>query len=356
VEPLRIAVVGCGEAAQILHLPTLALLRDRFAVTALCDASARVVEEVGRRWNVPARETEWRSVVARDDVDAVLVAVPEAFHADVTVAALEAGKHVLVEKPLCLTLREADEIEAARRVARRVVQVGYVRRYAPAVALARELVEGLGGVRFARFRDILGLNPLVVEQTTDVVRADDGSGDAAAEAVETRDRLVEEAIGPASRDVAAAYRLLLSLGCHDVSLMRELLGRPRGVLYAATRHEAWYVSAAFDYGSFVCHLELGFDRIPRVEATAEVYGLDRVVRLAYDTPFVRSLPVRLHVTEAVDGRGVSERALHAEWADPFVREWEAFHAAVASGAEPKTSVADARHDLELFAEMAGLMH
>lgn len=353
MEAVRVGIVGCGEAVQIMHLPTLALLRDRFRVTAVCDASPAVAEAVGARWRVAAAVTDHRELVARADVDAVLVAAPDPLHAEITVAALEAGKHVLVEKPLCMTLREAEEVEAARQRATRVVQVGYVRRYSPAVERARELIGALdGGVRFARFHHVLGLNSLIVAQTSEVVRADSVPPD---ELLRRRDALVDEAIGPAPREVGDAYRLLLSLGCHDVSLLRELVGRPQRVLYAATRHDAWYVSGAFDHETFVSHLEIGFDRIPRVDAHAEVYGAERVVRLEFGTPFVRNLPVRLVVTEPEGERGAAERTVVPEWTDPFVREWEAFHTAVVDGAEPKTSVADARQDLELFAEMAHLM-
>ena len=62
----------------------------------------------------------------------VLVANPNAFHAEVTLDAIAAGKHVLVEKPMCVTRREADQIVAAQKKSNVVVQVGYMRRYAPA--------------------------------------------------------------------------------------------------------------------------------------------------------------------------------------------------------------------------------
>ena len=62
----------------------------------------------------------------------MLVANPNAFHAEVTLDAIAAGKHVLVEKPMCITRREADQIIAAQKNSNLVVQVGYMRRYAPA--------------------------------------------------------------------------------------------------------------------------------------------------------------------------------------------------------------------------------
>ena len=136
--------------------------------------------------------------------------------------------------------------------------------------------------------------------------------------------------------------------------MRELLGMPRGVIYAAQRQGGSYLSAAFDYGTYVCQFETGIDHIPRFDASLEVYGRERVLRVQYDTPFVRNLPVRLWITEA-NGGGVVERAEHPAWGDAFVAEWRAFHENIAKRRVPKTSPADFRQDLELFRDMIAMM-
>jgi predicted dehydrogenase len=66
---------------------------------------------------------------------------------------------------------------------------------------------------------------------------------------------------------------------------------------------------------------------------------------------VRNLPIRLTVTEANGRGGVSERVENPVWGDPFVAEWQAFHANVMGGLSPKTTPADFRQDLELFQQM-----
>ena len=112
---LRVGVVGCGEVAQIIHLPALAQLPEYFSVTALCDVSANVLSGVGDAWGVAARCADYAELVARADVDAVLISNPHVYHAEVALAAMAAGKHVLIEKPMCITLAEADAIIAARQ-------------------------------------------------------------------------------------------------------------------------------------------------------------------------------------------------------------------------------------------------
>jgi len=352
---VRVGVVGCGEAAQIMHLPSLRFLGDLFEVTAVCDASRDVAERVGDDWNVPVRLVDHAVAVTLDEVDAILVATPDAYHSVVALAAMAAGKHVLVEKPLCLTLREADAIAAAQEEAGVVVQVGYMRRYAPAFLQAVAAVAEMGEVRLACVQHVLGLNELVIGRTSRVVTGDDVGPDVAQEGRDLRLRLLAEATGDAVAEIQEAYSLLLSLASHDLSAMRELLGRPAGVLYAGAWHDGWYVTAAFDYGSFVCHFAAGFDRIPRVDATIEVFGERRVVEVRFDVSHIRNLPVRTTVTDANETGGVDVRTSHPSWGDPFVEEWRAFHRHVTEGSWPKTSPADSREDLELCRDLAGAM-
>jgi len=85
--------------------------------------------------------SDWRVVIVRPDVDAVLVATPNGFLAEVAVAALEAGKHVLVEKPMGRSLAEAVRMREAARRAGRVLKVGFNHRYHPAVAEAKRRLD-----------------------------------------------------------------------------------------------------------------------------------------------------------------------------------------------------------------------
>ncbi|MBZ0298102.1 MAG: Gfo/Idh/MocA family oxidoreductase [Anaerolineae bacterium] len=350
MKQFRVGIVGCGEAAQILHLPSLYQLADQFAVTALCDVSPVVMGGVGDHWQVPKRFADYHELVQQDDVDVVLIANPNAYHADVTLAAVEAGKHVLVEKPMCITLREADAIIAARQKANVVVQVGYMRRYAPAFVRACELVRQMEKICLARVHDVIGHNALIIEPTSRVIRGTDIPKDVLAEASAIQNRLIVEAIGDAPAPIKSAYSLLLGLSSHDISAMRELLGMPNGVLYAAQRQGGLYLSAAFDYGSYVCQFETGVDDLPRFDASLEVYGSDQVLRVVYDTPYVRNLPIRLVVTRANE-HGVTEQHEHPSWGDAFLIEWQAFYDNIVNHQDPKTSAEDFRQDLVLFQQM-----
>ena len=126
-----------------------------FEQKVLVGRDAAAVAEAAAKYGWAESATDWRTVIARDDIDIVDICAPGWMHAEIAIAALEAGKHVLVEKPLANTLAEAELMTAAAAKARtKGVQsmVGFNYRRVPALSLARELIaEGrLGTVRHVR--------------------------------------------------------------------------------------------------------------------------------------------------------------------------------------------------------------
>ncbi len=115
------------------------------------EAARRAADKYG--W--PDVETDWREVIKRDDVDLVDICTPGDTHAEIAIAALEAGKHVLCEKPLANTVDAAEAMAAAAKTARAkgvFAMVGFTYRRVPAIQLARTLVtEGrIGKIRHVR--------------------------------------------------------------------------------------------------------------------------------------------------------------------------------------------------------------
>ncbi|MCY3780486.1 MAG: Gfo/Idh/MocA family oxidoreductase [Chloroflexi bacterium] len=348
---LRIGIVGCGGVAQIVHLPTLYQLSDLFEVSAICDVSDNVLAGVGDAWGIAARMRRYEELLSLDSVDAVLIANPNVYHAEVTIAALNAGLHVLVEKPMCITLAENDTIIAAQERTGKIVQVGTMRRYAPAFIEACRMVKAMKVIRLAKVHDIIGRNALVIDPTSRVIKADDLPESVSASVRGLQDEQIREAIGDAPAALKTAYSMMLGLSTHDTSAMREMLGMPKRVLHASQRQGGRTMTAAFDYGDFVCVFTTGADSIPRYDTYLEIFGEDRVVRVDYDTPFVRNLPITLTVTESTDRMNNRRTVTHPGWGDAFTEEWRAFHHSVMSGQPPKTCPQDFREDLILYREM-----
>lgn len=345
---LNLGVLGLGEATQILHLPALRQLPDLFRVGALYDPAEQVMSDIGGHLPGAALHDSADSLLADPEIDAVLVVGPNASHAPQALAALDHGKHVLIEKPMCMTLQEADTLEEAQARSGKVVQIGYMRRHAPAFEEAVKLVESQRDrITFARVRDIIGPNSAFIAPTSNVVRGSvpdamkQAASDAEANALRT---LAGTDTGP--RTLVA--RLLLGLSTHDISAMREMLGMPKRVLSAYYRQEGLFFTVQFDYGSFICQFETGIDKLARFDAEIEVLTPDRAVSVLWDTPYVRNQPTRLRVTRQNTEYGVETTESYPSRQDSFIPEWQRFHAAITRGDAVKTDIPDARLDLKIF--------
>ncbi len=198
---LTVGLIGCGRFAP-LHLD--ALVRNEHVRRVIAaDPDATALEAMYRRYGIIRRtESDWRAVVESDEVDVVDILTPHDSHSYIAVAALEAGKDVICEKPIARTLEEADAmIEAAARTGRRLL-ISMPQVHFPAVARSRELI-GAGEI---------GRPFLAVFQVFDneVERMSDPShwkGD------------LERAGGG----------VLIDAGYHALYLMLHLFGRPRAV-------------------------------------------------------------------------------------------------------------------------------
>ncbi len=150
--PLRLAFLGCGFITQV-HSRNLRRLGRQHIVPAYASRDRAKAEAFSRRYGGVASFGDYASAIADPGVDAVVVAVPPVYHLDLTLRALEAGKHVIVEKPAFPSLAEFETAAAARDRAGRVVLVGENDHYKPlAVRLRRLLATGLiGDMVFAHF-------------------------------------------------------------------------------------------------------------------------------------------------------------------------------------------------------------
>lgn len=151
--PVRIGIIGGGGIASA-HLGGYAQIPDRARITAIADASpetlARRVEETGARGYA-----DFRELVQDPEVDAVDICLPHHLHTAAILAAAEAGKHVLCEKPLCLTEEDAKQVKAAVESSGITLMCAHNQLFMPAVAKAKEVIESgvLGDIYEVRTTD-----------------------------------------------------------------------------------------------------------------------------------------------------------------------------------------------------------
>lgn len=344
---LKVGVIGLGEVAQIIHLPILEMLAERYEIASLCDISQQLLQAMGERYRVSRLYTDPHELAAQEDLDAVFVLNSDEYHAECAIAALKNKKHVLIEKPMALNQADADAIIQARDEAQKQVMVGYMRRFAPAFVQAVEQVKSMEAIQYARVRDIIGQNRLIIEQSSNVLRFQDIPEEMLRDRSERGMKMVLEAIGEAPPELVSAYRLLCGLSSHDLSAMREIVGVPNRVKAAAKWNGGRYISALFEYDDFYTTFETGVDDQRRFDAHIEVYSKTKSVKVQYDSPYIRHLPTKLIVTETV-GDAFSESVIRPTFKDPYTHELEYFYDVVTKGVQPKTTPEDFKEDLTIF--------
>ena len=145
---LRIGLLGCGTISQFAHLP--ALMRARWIrLAAICDGAPDLLQIMGQRSGVSNLFASYGEFLEKGDLDAVLIAVPDEFHLPLARQALQAGKHVLVEKPLGVNSEDCAElVEVARRCGRKL-QVGCMKRHDPGIVFAHRFIRDRMGEIFS---------------------------------------------------------------------------------------------------------------------------------------------------------------------------------------------------------------
>jgi predicted dehydrogenase len=152
MEKVRIAIVGLGTIGQSVHLPILSKLPDA-EIVAVCDAEASKAEFVAKKYEIPRFYTELDEMLkVEEDITGVDVCTSTFSHRDVAIAALEAKKHVLVEKPLARTQKEALEILNAAKKNQRKVMVGMNNRFRPDSMILKSMIQGgeLGKIYYVK--------------------------------------------------------------------------------------------------------------------------------------------------------------------------------------------------------------
>ena len=103
----------------------------------------------------------------------------------------------------------------------------------------------------------------------------------------------------------------------------------------------------YRYQNFTVSYESGFDNVPRFDSHLELYSANKTVRVQYDTPYVKGLPVTLHIAENDNG-SFRESRIIKNYEDPYTLELKIFHSMVVNGTPAKTTAADSLLDLEVF--------
>jgi hypothetical protein len=244
---INIGLIGCGEVAQVIHIPALSFMSTWFRITYLCDVSAGALAHCAAKVHSTVKTTQDPAeLCASSDVDAVLVANSDEYHAVHAILALQHDKQVLVEKPMALNRRDAQAIAEAEAKSKGALMVGYMRRYAAPFEDAIKEIGGLDKILYARVRDIIGPNSFFVGQSgTFPAKFTDFRSEDSEDKTKRGEELIATAMKedcggiPVTKETTTMWRMFGGLGSHDLSVMREALGMPTSVVGSSLGLPFW---------------------------------------------------------------------------------------------------------------------
>jgi len=354
---LKIGVVGAGLIGQIEHIPNILRLPKHFQLVGVADASPTM------RSNLEARGlTSYASYqqLLDTDVEVILIAAPDPYHAEITLQALRQGKHVFCEKPLCFSVGEAEEIARARAAAGRVVQVGYMKRFDPAYEMLLSLLPS----------DASRLRLISVEvqdpdswpfnqHQGDFLKTNDVPAELIAQGNALRARQVERATGHllSGSEMWGYTNSYCSSLIHDINAVHGMLD----VMGIATGN---IVGAAFfadgDGGHGCVRLtgckglwQMSHLFVPKVADYVErisVYFDDLTFELTFPSPYLNHFPTRL-VSARSDKNVWQKTEYRVSYEEAFVRELIGLWNSVVNGEPVRNTVEAATQDLRLIAQL-----
>jgi predicted dehydrogenase len=320
-DQIRLGVIGCGRISQAAHLPAIAKA-DSVTLRTVCDTSPHLAKAMAQRYGVTAHTDV--PALLHDGIDAVLVAIPDRFHAAVAREALLAGKHVLVEKPIATTTAQAEELRELAGSSGLELQVASMKRFDPGVQYAAESVRRLGPLRSVTgWYRVMSRLRLPIETTL------------------FPPLVVDPAVRSRELEYKAVHRsehLLATHGIHTFDLLRYLGGDyevSSAVLSENGRDYSWHALGRYAGGAAVS-----------IEVTASVhaewsegfdfYGDLGHVRLRCPFAFTRQASLVRVFDEAT--QAYTEPVFGDT--DPYERQVEAFARAILTGDRAVPTAAD----------------
>jgi predicted dehydrogenase len=319
---MRVAIVGCGGIGA-----KRARALGGHALVAAADVDADRARKLATAYPGCAASADWREVVGRDDVDAVIVSTVNGVLAEVTHAAVRQGKHVLVEKPAARSAAELGPVIEAAKAAGVRVKVGFNHRFHPALRKARALADAgaVGPLLYVRARYGHG-GRLNYDREWRADPAVAGGGELLDQGVHLID-LARWFLGEFTRVEGSAHTFFWDMPVEDngFAWLRTDAGQV-----------AWLHASCTEWKNLFCFEVFGRDGKLQIDGLGGSYGVERL-------SFYRMLPQMGPPETAIWEYPGEDRSWHGEF--------EHFAAAVAAGRDPEGTLADAAAALRVVGEI-----
>jgi predicted dehydrogenase len=135
----KVGIIGLGGIAQLVHLPILSKLNN-VDIEAVAEVNKSRLKAIADKFSIKNRFADYKELLVNPDIEAVVIATPTSTHAEIAIECIQAGKHVLIEKPLGRTIDEANKINAAAKKHKRLAMVGMNLRFRPDAMLLKTVL------------------------------------------------------------------------------------------------------------------------------------------------------------------------------------------------------------------------
>jgi predicted dehydrogenase len=239
---LRVGVLGCGPISQFAHFESVQKARNA-TLYAVCDTDEGLAQRFGTFYDAERIYLNYDEMLADPDIEAIVIGISDAFHVPASIKGLEAGKHVLCEKPIGVSVEEVNELADVVNKSGRVLQIGHMLRFDPGIESAKAFIQDEMG-------EILALKAWYCDSTHRYTMTD---------AVQPLARQGTRVLRPAGDPKSDKQRYyMLTHGSHLVDLARHLGGSIKSV-DAKLREKfgayCWFVDVEFENGA-LGHLDL----------------------------------------------------------------------------------------------------
>lgn len=347
---MRIGIIGCGTIAQVMHAPYVAELPNA-ELYALCDPVESRVHALGDRYDVPHRfgSTEPLIESVGGELDAAIVLTPPHAHADAVIQLLEEGIATLVEKPLAVSIEDAERMTEAADSANVTSMVAYMKRYDPAFERVQSELAEIDDIDLITAYDVDPDHGRIINEVYDLIEGDLPESVIRKSSSKKRSDATS-AIGVDDDDLAAQYAAHLEHACHDVNVLRGLFGDVESIDYVDLYADGRYATAHLQYaGGTHCVLDSGFSDRNWFEEWVRVDAADRSVTVEYGNPFIKNTPTEVRVRHGIEE--YSETTHIPTYDESFKCEIRHFFRAARGEVDVRTPFEEARDDVRLIADL-----
>jgi len=342
---IRLGYVGCGFMAQKVHIPNFLAL-EGCELVALAEMRPKLGQQVRAHFGIPNLYPDHRALLADADVEAIAVSAGFMAQGQIARDALLAGKDVFMEKPMAISLRQADEILAAAKRTGRRLMVGYMKRYDAGNELVKARIDAfrasgeLGPITFARNHGFCG--DWVAGLGTSVI---------------TTDELMPQVptVGPDWLPVAflPQYVSYLQQYTHNVNLLRWFLGAGDDVRVRAVDldGDGYTGIVVLDVGGVRAVVESGHVSHYRWDEHTQVYFRDGWIKTWAPPLLLKEVPAEVEVYRAGEEQTFCRPIPRPAWSWSYRREAEHFIRCLQTGEPFRSSGEDTRSDVRLFEEV-----